>query len=51
MTYKVKSREEYAQKMARGSAMRNHKTMQFFEMVERLATHNCSDLIPPAERL
>ncbi len=43
--YVTKSLEEYQSKMARGSAMKNNKTMHFFVAIEVDATHNCTDAL------
>jgi undecaprenyl pyrophosphate synthase len=43
--YVTKSLEDYSQKMARGSAMNNHKTMAFFDTIQELSTENCTDLM------
>ena len=39
--YAIKSREDYAAKMARGSAMGNHKTWAFFDKVDAACTERC----------
>jgi hypothetical protein len=43
--YVTKSLEDYSQKMARGSGMNNHKTIEFFDTIQELSTENCTDLI------
>eukprot|EP00891_Asterochloris_glomerata_P005717 jgi/Astpho2/5717/e_gw1.00079.119.1_t len=43
--YALKSLQEYEAKMARGSAMKNHKTMEFFNDIDSLATENCHDVL------
>jgi hypothetical protein len=40
--YVLKSLEEYQGKIARGSAMRNQKTMAFWDFIEKESTNNCS---------
>ena len=41
--YVTKSRDEYRKKIERGSAMKNFKTIEFFEKVETEATEECRD--------
>ena len=41
--YVTKSREEYESKIQRGSAMKNFKTMEFFDAVEQEAVEECRD--------
>lgn len=41
--YVTKSRDEYNNKIARGSAMKNFKTLEFFEKVEEEAIDECRD--------
>ena len=41
--YVTKSREEYLAKISRGSAMKNFKTIDFFDAVESEATSDCTD--------
>ncbi|KAL3142312.1 hypothetical protein ABBQ38_002653 [Trebouxia sp. C0009 RCD-2024] len=43
--YVTKSRDEYKKKIERGSAMKNFKTMEFFEKVEEEAIHECRDAL------
>lgn len=39
--YVLKSLEEYVGKMERGSAMKNKKTIEFFDFVDKEATADC----------
>jgi hypothetical protein len=39
--YVLKSLEEYKEKMSRGSAMKNKKTIEFFNFVEKEASSDC----------
>lgn len=39
--YVTKSLAQFRDKMARGSAMGNRKTIEFFDLVQREATQNC----------
>ena len=41
--YVTKSRDEYRKKIERGSAMKNFKTIEFFDKVESEATEECLD--------
>ena len=41
--YVTKSKAQYVNKMERGSAMKNHKTIEFFDYVEAEATADCKD--------
>lgn len=41
--YVTKSRDQYVHKIGRGSAMKNFKTIDFFDAVEKEATSNCTD--------
>ena len=43
--YALKSLQEYEAKMARGSAMKNHKTMEFFNDIDSLATEDCHHML------
>ncbi|KAK9824237.1 hypothetical protein WJX72_008861 [[Myrmecia] bisecta] len=49
--YITKSLAEYEAKMARGSAMGNHKTIEFFRGIDGEATLNCTDAIPLGQSL
>ena len=40
--YVTKSLQQFRDKMARGSAMGNRKTMEFFNVVQSEATQNCT---------
>eukprot|EP00887_Chlorella_sp_A99_P004110 scaffold23.g4110.t1 len=48
--YVIKSEGEYRQKMARGSAMGNHKTMAFFERIDAEATESCPQALEACRR-
>ena len=41
--YVTKSRDEYESKIERGSAMKNFKTIEFFDAVEKEAVEECRD--------
>lgn len=41
--YVTKSKEEFKNKAARGSGMKNHKPAGFFDAIERLAVEDCRD--------
>lgn len=43
--YVTKSREQYVSKMGRGSAMKNFKTIEFFDETESRATSDCTDAV------
>ena len=43
--YVTKSRDQYMSKMERGSAMKNHKTIEFFDFVEAEATSDCREAV------
>ena len=43
--YVTKSRADYTAKMGRGSAMGNHKSIEFFDRIQERATANCSALL------
>ena len=43
--YALKSAADFQAKSERGSGMGNHKTTQFFDMVNEEATHNCTLLL------
>ena len=40
--YVTKSLVQYAEKMGRGSAMGNRKSMEFYDLVQQEATQNCT---------
>ena len=42
--YVLKSKEEFQQKMDRGSGALNHKTWEFFNGVDAVATVNCTEV-------
>lgn len=44
--YLLKSEDEYREKINRGSAADNHKTMEFFYAVDELANQTCTFAIP-----
>lgn len=43
--YVTKSKDEYRKKIERGSAMKNFKTIEFFDKVETEATEECRDAL------
>lgn len=43
--YVTKSREQYLTKMGRGSAMKNFKTIEFFDLTDSRATSDCKDAV------
>lgn len=43
--YVTKSLAQYAEKMGRGSAMGNRKSMEFFDLVQQEATQNCTSAL------
>ena len=45
--YVTKSLEQYHQKMERGSGMRNKKGMEYFQLVQLMATENCTYAVHP----
>ena len=47
--YVTKSRDEYMKKIERGSAMKNFKTLEFFDKVETEATEECQDAMQWAQ--
>lgn len=47
--YVTKSKQEFETKAARGSGMRNHKTEGFFDAINRLSVHDCSQGMPWAD--
>ena len=48
--YVTKSKEEFKNKAARGSGMKNHKPEGFFDAIERLAVDDCRDGMSWANR-
>ena len=49
--YALKSASDFQAKSERGSGMGNHKTTEFFDMVNAEATHNCTLLLGRHSRL
>lgn len=48
--YAIKSEQEYREKMSRGSAMGNHKTMTFFERIDAASTEVCPQALEACRR-
>ena len=40
--YVTKSREQYQQKMDRGSGMGNRKSIEFYDLTQHMATESCT---------